>query len=176
MVELRLASGSLAERAVSASLSAFLSAYDLGPWEFTSSVVVDEAAPFPHSHPVLTLNTRNGGTFLLGAYLHEQLHWFCTSRWPAVSSVLPDLRLRYPSVPVGLPEGARDEESTYLHLVVCWQELDALRALLGVAEATAHVQRLMEVGVYRWVYATVQRDFTPLAELYESRGLRVTAD
>jgi hypothetical protein len=126
VVELTLARGSAAERAVAASLTGLLSRYDLSPWEFTSSVLIDAAAPFPHSHPVLTLNARNGGTFLLGAHLHEQLHWFCTSRWAEASSVLEELRRRYPAMPVGLPEGARDEQSTYLHLLVCWQELAPL--------------------------------------------------
>lgn len=168
-VAVSLARGTAAEQAVASQLVEFFARFDLSPWEFTSTVLIDESAPFPHSHPVLTLNVRNGGTFLLGAYLHEQLHWFCSSHWDTVRSLIEgELRSRYPSVPVGLPMGCRDEQSTYLHLIVCWLELDALRTLLGEQEATAHVTRLTEVGVYRWVYATVARDFLALATLYES--------
>ena len=173
-VAVSLTAGTPAEHAVASQLAGFFARFDLTPWEFTTAVVIDESAPFPHSHPVLTLNARNGGTFLLGAYLHEQLHWFCTSRWDTVSTLVTDeLPERYPSVPVGFPLGCRDEESTYLHLLVCWLELDALRTLLGTDEATAHIERVTEVGVYRWVYATVARDFDTLATLYEPLGLRI---
>lgn len=157
--------------AVGAQLAEFFARYDLSPWEFTSTVVIDESAPFPHSHPVLTLNARNGGTFLLGAYLHEQLHWFCSSRRSSVSALVAQLRSRYPSVPVGLPMGCRDAESTYLHLIVCWQEVSALRTLLGLPAAAAHLARVVEVGVYRWVYATVSRDFAALGSLLAAHDL-----
>lgn len=173
-VAVSLAAGTPAEQAVASQLAGFFARFDLTPWEFTTTVVIDESAPFPHSHPVLTLNARNGGTFLLGTYLHEQLHWFCTSRWDDVSPLIAgELRERYPAVPVGFPLGCRDEESTYLHLLVCWQELDALRTLLGEPDAAAHLERVTEIGVYRWVYETVARDFSALATLYEPLGLRI---
>ena len=171
---IRLAGDTAAERRTKAALVGFLAAYDLSPWCFTTDVVIDEGERIPHSHPVLTLNTRNRDEFLLAGYLHEQLHWFCTDRWSTVRPLaLGELKQRYPNVPVGYPQGCRDEDSTYLHLIVCWQEHDALRTLLGEQEADRHTRSFAEVGVYRWVYTTVLDDFDDLAALYEARGLRV---
>ncbi|MBM7784690.1 hypothetical protein [Tenggerimyces flavus] len=44
-------------------------------------------------------------------------------------------------------------------------------SLLGERDATAHLERVTKVGVYRWVYATVARDFSALATLYGSHDL-----
>jgi hypothetical protein len=171
---IRLAGDTAAERSTKAELEAFLDAHNLTPWTFTTDVLIDEATRIPHSHPVLTLNTYNHDEFLLAGYLHEQLHWFCSERHDIVHALVNgELERRYPEVPVGYPDGARDTFSTYLHLIVCWQELDALRTLLGEQEATRHGRRFAEIGVYRWVYSTVIRDFDDLAALYEPQGLRV---
>jgi hypothetical protein len=52
-----------------------LASYDLSRYTFTRAVVIDEKA-IPHSHPMLTLQTRHLGSddLLLSAYVHEQLH------------------------------------------------------------------------------------------------------
>jgi hypothetical protein len=171
---IRLARDTSAERGIKAELEGFLSAHDLSPWCFTPDVMIDETERIPHSHPVLTLNTHNHDEFLLAGYLHEQLHWFCAERRSAINALAEgDLKQRYPKVPVGYPQGCRDEDSTYLHLVVCWQEHDALRTLLGEEEANRATQQFAEIGVYRWVYSTILNDFEHLRALYEPRGLRI---
>src|SRR5262245_44480515 len=60
----------------------------------------------------------------------------------------------FPKVPVGAPEGAVDENSSYLHLLVCYLEYRAMRELLGELKS----RQLMEFWAtdhYTWIYKTV---------------------
>jgi hypothetical protein len=52
-------------------------------------MVIKERA-IPHSHPVLTLNTRNldSDDQLLSAFLHEQLHWYLDAHKPTLKRQL----------------------------------------------------------------------------------------
>lgn len=139
-----------------------LERFDVTPWYFTQDVVIEEGT-IPHSHPVLTLNTANHRGFLLGTFVHEQLHWYVSDRDEIADRIYEEVLLaRYPEVPVGLPEGAHDEVSTYLHLIVNWLEVDALRRLLGREEADRLVGMFCERGVYRWIYRMVLRDYDEL--------------
>src|SRR3990170_703591 len=115
-LDVRLATGSQSEARARDELRSTLVHYDVEPWTFTTDVVIRDAGT-PRSHPVLTLSTVNAGTMQLASYLHEQMHWFCTTRQDKVNLLCAgELRERYPDVPVGPPNGARDRESTYLHL------------------------------------------------------------
>jgi len=68
-------------------------------------------------------------------FIHEQLHWLLVARSAATDSAMADLRRLYLVVPRASPEGARDEESTYRHLLVCMLEFDAVRQVFGEAAA-----------------------------------------
>jgi hypothetical protein len=68
----------------------------------------------------------------------------------------------------GRGEGADTLSSTHLHLIVNWLEIEALSSLIGAQAAKQHVANLR---YYRWIYATVIRDWQPLGELYASRQL-----
>lgn len=97
-----------------------LSGETLQRWLFTGGTIIDEGARIPHSHPVLTLNTRiEGDVDLLSVLVHEQLHWFANEKEDAVEEAVLEFRQIFPEVPVRGHEGARDEYSSYLHLVVC---------------------------------------------------------
>ncbi|KAA1154377.1 hypothetical protein [Pseudoalteromonas fuliginea] len=127
--------------------------YDLGKWQFTDSVVIDEFAKRPHSHPKLTLTVsmpKNDGAFL-SQYLHEQIHWFEDSRKTEVQNVINDLKIKYPDAPKKGPEGARSELSTYLHLAVCLLEYDALTEILGEEEAHKIISTNSKY-FYKWIY------------------------
>jgi len=102
-------------------LRRLLSTYDVSSWIYTKTVVVDERA-VPFSHPVLTLHPRHAkdDELLLSTFLHEQLHWFFAERQEATEQAIADLRKRFPAAPFGGRAGARDETSTYLHLLVCY--------------------------------------------------------
>jgi len=141
--------------------------FDLTPFEYTRRVRI---APLeiPHSHPVLTLNTRTEDDHaLLCTYVHEQMHWYL---WrlgsPSLDPISPfygELKERYPDAPMGFPEGANDEYSTYLHLVVNWLEVEAASTLLGRDRATAIA---LATPVYRWIYRQVIADWDSLGKLY----------
>ncbi len=162
--------GSDVEERTKNQLLRLLAAHDIDGWIFTRRVHIDES-DIPHSHPVLTLHARHLGEdeYLLSTFIHEQLHWF-VSRSAATDPVIADLRARYPEVPVGYPDGARDEGSTYLHLVVCSLEREAMAELIGPEDAD-HLMRGW--GHYRWIYATIIEDRDRIAEIMVRHGMRL---
>jgi hypothetical protein len=142
-------------------------------YEYTRHVrIVPASATF--SHPILTLGTRfaESEDHLLATYLHEQMHWYL---WrlggPDHDPVLPffdELVRRYPKAPTRLPDGARNYEQTYVHLVVCWLELHAVAEFIGWERAAA----LAETNYgYRWIYRTVVRDREALGALFTEHGI-----
>lgn len=147
--------------------------HDLRRFEFTRHVRIVPAGP-TYSHPILTLGTRFTETEdnLLSTYLHEQMHWYL---WllggPDHDPVVPffdELVRRYPQAPIWLPEGARSYEQTYIHLVVCWLEIEATAELIGRTRAN----RMADTNWgYRWIYRTVVDDRDALCELLTAHGV-----
>lgn len=131
-ITITLAHGGPAEQATRAQLERILAAHDLSRWIRTTSVQIDEDA-IPHSHPVLTLHARHldDDDLLLSTFVHEQMHWLLEERAGATAAAVAELRVAFPSVPVGFPEGARDEQSSYEHLIVDHLEHDAVRRVRG---------------------------------------------
>src|ERR1051325_4802947 len=127
-ISIELKHRSDAERQTKEQLERLLGVYDLRKYTFTKSVLVDEGS-IPHSHPVLTLHTRHlsSDDQLLSTYVHEQLHWYLDNHANQTDAAEAELRKMYPKVPVGYPEGAQDQESTYLHLIDCYLEMQADR-------------------------------------------------
>lgn len=164
-----------AERAAMAMrdrLIALRSKYALGAYEYCREVVITPTL-LPYSHPVIRLNTALcSETALLANYLHEQMHWYVTwyshkhaDQWRGVWAVLEG---RYPDPPIGRGEGADTLAATHLHLIVNWLEIEALGSLIGREAARAHVATL---HYYRWIYASVLRDWEALKRLYLSHQL-----
>lgn len=172
-LSIELAHSSRAELETKKQLERLLSNYDLQKFTFTHKVVIDERA-IPHSHPVLTLHTRhlNSDDQLLSTYVHEQLHWYLDQHLPQTEAAENDLRKIYPRVPVGYPDGADNEESTYLHLVTCYLEMRADRELIG-PERTLTVMKFWAGDHYRWVYNTVIQDESTLRRVVEQEGLEL---
>ena len=125
IVSFSLSNNSLSEQAKKEQISRVISTYDLEKWWFTQSIIIDENARSPFSHPILTLGVSrpNADLSALSQLIHEQIHWFEDPRKVEVKNSVSVLKLLYPNVPVGYPEGARDELSTYLHIAVCLLEL-----------------------------------------------------
>jgi hypothetical protein len=121
------------ERRTKEQLEHIISSYDLSRYTFTHEVIIDDKS-IPHSHPVLTLHSRHLGSddLLLSTYVHEQLHWYLDAHRAQTKAAENELRKLYPKVPVGYPEGAQDEESTYLHLIDCYLEMKADQQLIGI--------------------------------------------
>ena len=146
---------------------------DLARFEYTRHIRIVPAST-THSHPILTLGTRfaESEDHLLATYLHEQMHWYL---WrlggvdhDPVASFFDELVRRYPKAPTRLPDGARNYEQTYVHLVVCWLELNATSEFIGWDRAAA----LAETNYgYRWIYRTVVRDWEALGALFTKHGI-----
>jgi hypothetical protein len=154
-IDISLKSGSPGEIRTRDQLQRLLTTSDLSKWIFTKSILIDEKA-IPHSHPILTLHTRHlkDDDLLLSTFVHEQLHWFLVQKNKETNEAMKDLRALFPKVPVAFPDGAGDEESTYLHLLVNYLEYRADREILGELR-TKQVMDFWSGDHYTWVYKTV---------------------
>ena len=174
-IEITTETGSERELETVRILEALRIAHDLSRWEFTDSVNV-EAGVIPHSHPVLTLNTRHNGEdesdVFLSTYLHEQIHWHEDERQNAVEAAIEELKAMFPEVPVGHREGGRDESSTYLHLIVCYLELEAIARLLS-AERIEALNEYWLRDHYTWIYRQVMDRGDEIGEVIRRNGLEI---
>lgn len=154
-LEITLAHGSVAEQEIADQLRRLVREYDVAGWIMTARVHVDERS-IPHSHPVLTVHTRHRGDDhgLLATFLHEQFHWLEEGN-PAFRAAMDELARLYPDAPDRGPEGARDRESTYRHLVVNDLEFQAMTLLVGEARAR---EVLGANRHYTWIYDRVLND------------------
>ena len=152
-------------------LRRLLRTYDVSPWIYTTSIVIDERA-IPFSHPVLTLHTRHAkdDDLLLSTFVHEQFHWFLVERREPTELAIADLRKLFPTVPAGGTAGARDEYSTYLHLLVCYLEQQADIRLLGELR-TKQVMDFWATDHYTWVYQTVIGRSREIGQIIRDRKL-----
>jgi hypothetical protein len=164
-LDIRLYSGTTLEQRGREQLIEILKTHNLEKWLFTRAVVI-QSRVIPHSHPVLTLNTRHldDNVAQLATLLHEQLHWFITDHVSkaATEAAMQELRRLFPHAPTEPPMGARGERSTYLHLIICYLELEALSELLGVETARS---KLATWDYYTWVYAKVLTDTERIREI-----------
>jgi hypothetical protein len=137
-------------------LRRLLGQHDLSKWIFTKKVLIDRDAGIPHSHPILTLDNDylKDDELLLSTFVHEQLHWFFAERRAQMEKAVAELKDIFPGAPAGPPDGARDQESTYLHLLVCHLEYQADRELLGQLRGRQVIE-FWATHHYRWVYRQV---------------------
>ena len=154
---------------VRAMLAALRRRHDLSRYEYTHEVrIVPGGDTF--SHPILTLGNRFAASedLLLSTYLHEQMHWYLwylgTPERDMVAPFFDELVRRYPTAPTQLPDGARNYEATYIHLVVNWLEIAAVSEFIGRERARALADQQRS---YRWIYRTVLKDWDLLGELFE---------
>ncbi|HVT77781.1 MAG TPA: hypothetical protein VHD87_12180 [Acidimicrobiales bacterium] len=172
-IEITTAHDSADEIRTADSLRQLLDRFDASRWGITHRVVIDENA-IPHSHPVLTLSTRVRGrslTGLLATYLHEQLHWYFDEDTDenAVAAIDACRRL-YPSVPDEAGGGARDEWSTYLHLIVCWLEIASLRLVAPGPDTEALVAASPDWPVYPWIYRQCIERYDEIGAIVAAHG------
>ena len=143
---------------------------DIRRFEYTDHLRV-APTEISHSHPVLTLNTALfNPDEILCEYLHEQMHWYLDGLGCADPSgpLIAELKQRYPETPVGYPEGAKDEYSTYLHLIVNWLEIEAASQFLA-RERVREIARMKHY--YRWVYRSVLSDWDSLEDMFRARDI-----
>lgn len=163
-LNITLANKSEHEQAAAALLQKLVDERIPDKWILTTDVVIDEAA-LPHSHPVLTLHARyfNDRERLMSAFLHEEFHWLEDAYPEKFAIAVAELKKAYPEVPVGFPNGGRDEYSTYIHLIVCSLEFDAMVSQIGEEKAR---EIFSSYRFYKWIYQKVlNRDPALLAAL-----------
>jgi len=125
----------------------------------------------PHSHPVLTLNTRTieDDNKALSTFLHEQIHWMEEANLDKVKAAIADFRKLLKDVPSNKKQGgARSEYSTYLHLIVCMLEHDTLESLIGAAAAR---ETTLTHRHYKWIYKQVLENPALLRSILKKHGL-----
>lgn len=153
-VTIRTVNGTASEQSRAEQLRRALDRWDVEAWTYTREIAVEDNV-IPHSHPVLTIT---GGPAtddeVLGTFLHEQFHWLEDAD-PGFTAAMRAFAEAFPDAPEGGPEGARDRESTYRHLVVNDLEYQALTELVGRDRAR---EILEGHGFYTWIYDRVLND------------------
>ncbi len=128
--------------------------YDLKPFLFTKKIHI-QSFVVPHSHPTLTLNTRNAEKphQLMATWLHEEFHWWVGINRANHDKAIKDLKNLYPKIP---GDGNVSHRSTYLHLIICSLEHSALVHYLGEKVAAEIFQDLIvKDKIYPWVYTQI---------------------
>ena len=148
--------------------------HDLSKWLFTKKVVIDRGERIPHSHPVLTLNTNylKDDELLLATFVHEQTHWLLEQKAEQAKRAMAELKVMFPDAPSGGPDGARDQESTYRHLIVCYLEYQAVRELLGELRGRQVIE-FWATHHYRWVYRQVLEEGRRIGGVVRKHGLTI---
>jgi hypothetical protein len=169
--DITLAHQSEREKETRSQLERLARAFDLTPWLFTKTIVIDEEA-IPHSHPVLTLHTKHlkEDDQLLSTFIHEQLHWWMIAQGEKTEAAVGDLRAGFPSLPVGYPDGADSERSNYVHLSLIYLEYEGLNRFVGKARARATFT-YWEKDHYRALYRIFRVREREIAKITQSRGL-----
>ena len=171
-VEILLKNNTQKEIQTKKQLQDILSRYKLSKWIFTQKVMIDEQERIPHSHPVLTLNTRytDDDLRLLSTFVHEQIHWHEENNAERRDKAIKDLESAFPVIPKNSPEAARDTNSTYLHLIVCYLEYEAMKELTGAEKAREIMQSWTH---YTWIYKTVLNETEKIKAIVEKHKLMI---
>jgi hypothetical protein len=165
MLNIVLANNNRREQRVKEILCKLLNEYNLAKYLITKKVIIQSMA-IPHSHPILTLNTRtlNKNT-ILSVFLHEQMHWYLENKQENLQKIIIRLKMEYPKPPVELSESAKTKKSTYLHLIVNFLEYKALIEILGASKAR---KIILAKKYYTWIYKTAIEDYNKLEKLFEN--------
>lgn len=109
------------------NLEQLIQIYHLDPILFTRDINIQSNIE-THSHPILSLNTRYAEypNKLLSVFVHEQLHWWVDHKKQNVDKAIHEMKKIFPVLP---------KDSTYLHLIICFLEYDAMIHYLKLKEA-----------------------------------------
>ncbi|WP_020399052.1 hypothetical protein [Kordiimonas gwangyangensis] len=161
------------EIATGEAIQDFVDSHDVSSWMFTNRLHVD-LRTIPHSHPVLTLHTRNLEYLpsLYSTYLHEQIHWHLTANRDATEAAKAEIAKLLGPAKTGFPYGSDDEDATYMHVIVCYLEIDAMRKIFG-DDTAAEVLAYWQKDHYTWVYEQVAAHRDALGAIIDRHGLRI---
>lgn len=166
-IEITTRNNSENENKIKVLLKEVFAEYDLSKWTFTRKIVIEQRV-IPHSHPVLTLNTRSRDKIdILTTFIHEQLHWYVEEYPEAEKKAIETFKKKYKNVPFQNRAGAKDEYSTYLHLIVCYLEYRSMAELIGEEQAK---QLMWNQNHYTWVYNKVIDDIDYIGNVLKKNG------
>lgn len=168
-VDIQLHTGNESEKKGKQLIQDYLKKYDLEKYIFTKKIII-QSRVIPHSHPILTLNTRqiDQPDRYFSTFIHEQIHWFFHDRTKQTDQFIEDMKKHFPKIPDGNNGGAKDAISTYLHLGVCYYEFLALSHYIGEEKA----KRIFETGdIYSWVKKQVLEKGTIIGESLKTNDL-----
>ena len=137
--------------------------YDLKPFLFTKKIHI-QSYVVPHSHPVLTLNTRHAESphHLLATWMHEEFHWWMGMHPRETDKAISQLEKAFPG----------KKRTDYLHLAICYLEYRALIHFVGIKEARELIQELVSRDkIYPWVYSQVLNKEDPIRKIVVTNKL-----
>ena len=154
LIRVSLKTGSEKEIATQKTLERLFLKYQLQKLVFCREVIIEEGAR-AHAFPIVTISERKTEESILAQFIHEQIHWIEKGKEENMNMAIEELKLYFPNAPIGRPEGADNEQSTYKHLIVCRLEYLALIELLGQEKAREVVQKNPN---YTWVRRAILDD------------------
>lgn len=157
-LDIRIIHGDAASIKVKKDIVELATKYDLESFVYTKTIVVNSKAK-THSHPILTLDTRfaNDKEKLLSQLIHEELHWWLELNHSKLEVAVPDMKKAFPRAPA--IKGAKDPNSTYKHLIICWMEYMAITKYMGEDTAKSNLRYFAEKEKrYPWIYPQVLKD------------------
>ncbi len=99
---------------------------------FTKIVVIEKGS-IPHSHPILTLNTRtNNSRVILKTFVHEQLHWYAENH-PQYNNCINYLKTKYTDDGEHNKLGT-NPNSYWEHIIVCFNTRSYLHSVLSIED------------------------------------------
>jgi hypothetical protein len=99
-----------------------------------------------------------------------QTHWWMQAHAAQTEAAIATLKTRYPTLPVGYPEGADTLHASYEHLLINWLELDAVRRVLGQVEAQ-RIAKFWSHDHYTKLYQAVGADGDAIKAVAQENGL-----
>jgi hypothetical protein len=142
--------------------------YDLKPFLFTKKIQIQSYA-VPHSHPILTLNTRNAEKphQLLSTWLHEEFHWWAGKNKIETSKAIAELKLMFPKI-----DEKKGNHSAYLHFIVCFLEFHSLKYYLGEKDARVLIKELItQDKIYPWIYTQILQKTDAISQIIRNNKL-----
>lgn len=148
--------------------------YDLDLISITKKIII-KSNEIPHSHPILTLNTRyiENEVAFFSVFIHEQIHWHLSNLEfkGRVNQFVHEVKKQYPNIPVGIQNGgARTKHSSYLHLAVIFLEYDMLAYFIGRNDAK---DWMLKNTVYTSLNKIVVNDYKYFESLVLNLGLHL---
>lgn len=151
-IDIILKNNSNTEKNAKKQLLSLLKKYDLSKYILTDKVIIEDRV-IPHSHPVLTLNTRHNLNLdrFLSVFIHENLHWIETIERSKFNLALYDLKKEFK-----YPENCSTKEiSFFRHLIICYLELKADIDILGKTKA---YNLAKTADIYRDIWVIILRN------------------